>query len=88
MQNFHFDKVEGSKWREFSYMKIITFCSINMTQLITLFILFFFIMLRKSNFLGEYHLMYYLLNKKVQVSKTTLINLNFSKWGVLNFLKK
>ena len=45
-------------------------------------------MLRKSNFLGEYHLMYYLLNKKVQISKTILINLNFSKWGVLNFKKK
>lgn len=40
---------------------------------------------RESNFLSEHCLMLCLLNKKLQVFKTTLANLNFNLIGVLTF---
>lgn len=42
-------------------------------------------LVRKSNFLREYLLMYCLLHKKVQDSKSTLLNLNFSERELLAF---
>lgn len=42
-------------------------------------------LIRKSGHLREYLLMYSLLHKKVQDSKSTLLNLNFSERGLLAF---
>ena len=43
------------------------------------------ILFRKSNFLSKHYLMRCLLVKKVQVSKTTFINLNSRERMVLTF---
>ena len=43
---------------------------------------------RKSNSLREHHLMDCLLRKKIQVSKTNLLDLNFNERGGIEFLNK
>lgn len=48
----------------------------------------FCLCLEKSNFLMEYHFMLRLSNIKIHVSKTTVLNINYSERGALTFYLK